>query len=485
MTFTTNFIDAVFGKPRYHPVAKLNGHGGAINALAFNKKGTILASGGDDKQVRLWDLSTNLNFQTLFETHDWWGQITRLEFTESGGTDWLWIGTGRGRIAIFRRSQTSSFVEVVDRQVFGVGDSVEHFSVDPSTSRLAATSHFGNIGIYQLKRALLEMIWEKTVEKAIPRAIVTRDAETSNLVHSKTLPTVIGSVAICPSKKFVLMDNMADGFDLYTTAARTGLIRTFPVKSTQRFIRNGAFGEDGDIVVCGSLSGKAYIFEFDSTEPAQVLHHGGGNGMVQTLAVSSNSKESWIATGVLNGQFDICIWRKQTQIPPADLIPKDVGVSSLQLLINIMLVLLVATLTSEKWLPSTKEHIAILTAQVTTNMQGIKIVEGLDDDTLRRLLGLEAKVGLDTIDYPHSHWKISDEDLERRYESSKRFAQNYRSWDENPKKREMGPIVEGEKGELDKMAGEGHGVGAEYRERATGETLEAQVEEFLRVDYAA
>ncbi|KAF9523449.1 hypothetical protein CPB83DRAFT_898770 [Crepidotus variabilis] len=287
-----------------------------------------------------------------------------------------------------------SFVEVVDCQVFGVGDSVEHFSVDPSTSRLAATSHFGNIGIYQLQRALLKMIWEKTIEKAIPWAmyfteggkiVTTYEMETGNMrcyprhqdLQSGPFQDIAnrdhdsGSVAICPSKKFVLMDNMVDGFDLYTTAACTGIIWTFLVKSTQRFIWNGAFGEDGDIVICGSLSGKAYIFEFDSMEPAQVLYHGSGNGMVQTLAVLSNSKESWIATGVSNGQFDICIWRKQTQIPPADLIPKDVGVLSLQLLINIMLVLLVATLTLEKWLPSTKEHIAILTAQVTTNTQGI------------------------------------------------------------------------------------------------------------------
>ncbi|KAF9521512.1 hypothetical protein CPB83DRAFT_926246 [Crepidotus variabilis] len=176
------------------------------------------------------------------------------------------------------------------------------------------------------------MAWEDGIEHAVPRAIlfteggktvttyemetgniISRDVETSNLVHSKTLSTVIGSVAMCPSKRFVLMDNMANGFDLYTTAIRNGLIRTFPVKSTKGFVRNGAFGEKGEIVVCGSLVGKAYIFDFDSTEPVQVLHHGSGDGMVQTLTTSSNAKESWIATGVANGQFDIRIWRKQVR----------------------------------------------------------------------------------------------------------------------------------------------------------------------------
>ncbi|KAF9523444.1 hypothetical protein CPB83DRAFT_775465, partial [Crepidotus variabilis] len=95
-----------------------------------------------------------------------------------------------------------------------------------------------------------------------------------------------GSVAMCPTKKFILMDNMANGFDLYTTAPCSGLVRTFPVKSTKGFVRNGAFGKGGEIVVCGSLVGKAYIFDFNSTEPVRVLHHGGGDGMVQTLTVS-------------------------------------------------------------------------------------------------------------------------------------------------------------------------------------------------------
>mmetsp|Transcript_33555 Transcript_33555/g.79217 ORF Transcript_33555/g.79217 Transcript_33555/m.79217 type:complete len:82 (+) Transcript_33555:487-732(+) len=37
----------------------LKGHTSAINTLAFSPRGHMIASGGDDGSVRLWDLSTS------------------------------------------------------------------------------------------------------------------------------------------------------------------------------------------------------------------------------------------------------------------------------------------------------------------------------------------------------------------------------------------------------------------------------------------
>ena len=42
--------------PEPHPYIRLSGHRGTIFTLAFDPTGHRLASGGDDKSVRVWDL---------------------------------------------------------------------------------------------------------------------------------------------------------------------------------------------------------------------------------------------------------------------------------------------------------------------------------------------------------------------------------------------------------------------------------------------
>ncbi|CAF4251116.1 unnamed protein product, partial [Rotaria magnacalcarata] len=37
----------------------LDGHNGCVNALAFNRTGTLLASASDDLQIILWDWASN------------------------------------------------------------------------------------------------------------------------------------------------------------------------------------------------------------------------------------------------------------------------------------------------------------------------------------------------------------------------------------------------------------------------------------------
>ncbi|MGZ4765923.1 MAG: WD40 repeat domain-containing protein [Ilumatobacteraceae bacterium] len=58
------------------------GHNGAVNALDFNTAGTVLASGGADKTIRLWDPATGQPVGGPLTGHT--SAITDVEFRDFG-----------------------------------------------------------------------------------------------------------------------------------------------------------------------------------------------------------------------------------------------------------------------------------------------------------------------------------------------------------------------------------------------------------------
>ena len=93
---------------RYRLVAKLDGHKGSINCFAFNNSSSLLASGGDDEIVQVWDMNNLQSIQTIADRNHRWGQITCLKFISADTTsDWMCFGTGRGRFLVYRRLRKS------------------------------------------------------------------------------------------------------------------------------------------------------------------------------------------------------------------------------------------------------------------------------------------------------------------------------------------------------------------------------------------
>jgi WD40 repeat protein len=94
-------VDATAIQPN-QDLAVMRGHLGAVNAIAFNPEGTILASASDDLLVRLWDAATG---KTLLSLKKHRARVTAVAFQAdgktliSGGEDklvLLWdVATGR------------------------------------------------------------------------------------------------------------------------------------------------------------------------------------------------------------------------------------------------------------------------------------------------------------------------------------------------------------------------------------------------------
>jgi WD40 repeat protein len=63
-------------------ISRLKGHTGKVTALAFAPDGKVLASGGDDKKIYLWDLAAAKQLRRL----DAGDTIDALKFSKDGKT---------------------------------------------------------------------------------------------------------------------------------------------------------------------------------------------------------------------------------------------------------------------------------------------------------------------------------------------------------------------------------------------------------------
>jgi hypothetical protein len=82
-------------------------------------------------------------------------------------------------------------------------------------------------------------------------------------------------------RKFLLIDNLTNGFDLYNVT-QTSPLRHFSILTTQRYVKQGAFAEQATMIVCGTNYGHVYVFHSNSEDVVQTLYHDKG-GLINCL----------------------------------------------------------------------------------------------------------------------------------------------------------------------------------------------------------
>ncbi|KAF5328350.1 hypothetical protein D9619_013347 [Psilocybe cf. subviscida] len=327
----------------YQVLTRFQATHGPATSLSLSHDGSYLASGGDNKSVHIWDIEEGKNIAVLSDRLERWGQITCVKWLEGvaqprGYT--LCFGTGRGFILFYEKVKDSDlFRELTCRAVFPFNDPVEAIDHDSHKERLIVSSHAGKIGMYSVGKqgTFLESIWTKKLSDVmngkgtIPRAVHFVGAGDSVIICGLETGVIFskasnngndswnqqikssmcdsGHLRLSPNGNMVLVDNLVDGFDLYTFPGLEHF-EYLEIPRCEAYLHSGTFAEGSNVTACGSDHGQVYLFSTTTGKYIEKLHIGTKTSIIQAVDAFSNDKHHLIAAATNDDIAEIVIWKK-------------------------------------------------------------------------------------------------------------------------------------------------------------------------------
>ncbi|KJA14387.1 hypothetical protein HYPSUDRAFT_59398 [Hypholoma sublateritium FD-334 SS-4] len=272
-----------------------------------------------------------------------WGQITAIQWlAENSSTGaQLCFGTGRGFVLVYRqRKDEEKFVELSNANILPFNEPVE--SLVFNRNRVVISGHAGKVMLFQLDKN----VWTKNINElnqsmpVIPRSVrfaakgenvvvfglesgmmMCMTAAAGAISWTKMLKSGVGNIAMSPDEKWLLVDNLAKGFDLYQYP-HSSPTDSFAIPRADCCVQEAAFLEDESVFASGSDHGKIYLFSLKNTSQClQKLKQGGKNTMIQVIDACSTGESHLIASGTSEKKSTICLWEKR---PQEKILTKDV-----------------------------------------------------------------------------------------------------------------------------------------------------------------
>ncbi|KJA19401.1 hypothetical protein HYPSUDRAFT_204618 [Hypholoma sublateritium FD-334 SS-4] len=229
------------------------------------------------------------------------------------------------------------FVELSNASILPFNEPVESLAFN--RNRVVISGHAGKVMLFQLdKNGTLIPVWTKNINEhnqsmpVIPRSVrftakgdnviifglesgmmMCTTAAAGAISWTKMLKSGVGNIAMSPDEKWLLVDNLAKGFDLYQYP-HSSPSDSFAIPRVDCCVQEAAFLEDESAFAGGSDHGKMYIFSLKNTSQClQVLKQGGKKTMIQAIDACSTGESHLIASGTSEKKSTVCIWEKRIE----------------------------------------------------------------------------------------------------------------------------------------------------------------------------
>jgi WD40 repeat protein len=281
----------------------LRGHSLQVFGTAFLDGGRMLASGGEDRTVKLWEVAQALAERDELVAHS--GSVESMAFTPDGQT----IVSG-GQDGWIRRWNVATGRQLAPLGVPEDNRPVSNFAISPDGRTLAGS----RAGLWDLKTAqLLKIVSEENTTLSVafspveaivamvhPGSIRLCDAVTGKLLRSLKIPLqhAVNSLVFTTDGRILASAGEDQKVTFWEVA--TGQELASHLVGHRAGITSLAYSPDGTSIASGSRDGTVILWDVaDLTHPALLRKLEGNAGPIWAVAYSPD----WttIASGNQNG----------------------------------------------------------------------------------------------------------------------------------------------------------------------------------------